>query len=29
LVWLHDRIGLREGEREGEQVTESTTMPVA
>jgi uncharacterized membrane protein YdfJ with MMPL/SSD domain len=25
LVWLHDRIGLREGEK----VTESTTMPVA
>ena len=25
LVWLHDRIGLREGEK----VTESATMPVA
>ena len=25
LVWLHDRIGLREGEK----VTESTTTPVA
>ena len=27
LVWLHDRIGLREGE--SEKLTESTTMPVA
>ncbi len=26
LVWLHDRIGLREGEKKS---TESTTMPVA
>jgi putative drug exporter of the RND superfamily len=27
LVWLHDRIGLREGE--SEKVTSSTTVPVA
>jgi RND superfamily putative drug exporter len=27
LVWLHDRIGLREGENE--KLTSSTTVPVA
>jgi RND superfamily putative drug exporter len=29
LVWLHDRIGLREGENEDEKLTSRTTVPVA
>lgn len=29
LVWLHDRIGLREGENQNEKLTLPTTVPVA